>query len=332
MIYQGNLRKITFLFLALYTILIVYFMYVGFGREGFSSSIGNFTPGYIPLSLPTEGFNQFWLFEFGNFAAFLPFGLIIPLLYRINFVRFISLFILSITFLETMQMLSRLGIFDIDDIIVNTLGAAVGFTAQRFVRHDRNKGKGILKIALAACILSLGVIVIVDGANEYFEHGGGKVVALNELSSRDSSVLWDEELSSFEVAGEKIVPVMNRYSSKNSRMNEFTYELNGNYNKIAFYGAIPDEVVKEGSNGKSNIAISIDDKQVHASDMEANRDRSQPEHFVVDVNGANKVTIKITNDDPNPDTNVVMWDVALTELNAGQTLMSRLKDKWQSFF
>jgi glycopeptide antibiotics resistance protein len=79
-----------------------------------------------------------WFFELGNFVAFIPFGVVIPLLFRSNFIRFITIFILSITILEILQMLSRLGSFDIDDIIINTFGAAVGFWAQRVVHLDRD--------------------------------------------------------------------------------------------------------------------------------------------------------------------------------------------------
>jgi glycopeptide antibiotics resistance protein len=125
---------------------------------------------------------QIWFFELGNFVAFIPFGIVFPLLFRCNFIRFIILFILSITILEILQMLTRLGSFDIDDIIINTLGAAVGFWAQRFVYRDRDKFKGICRIILTASVLSIGVIAVVGGINNYLEKGGGEVVALNELT------------------------------------------------------------------------------------------------------------------------------------------------------
>lgn len=116
-------------------------------------------------------------FELGNFVAFIPFGIVIPLLFRCHFIRFITLFILSITILEILQMLSRLGSFDIDDIIINTLGAAVGFWSQRLVRRDRDKFKGICRIILTAIVLSIGVIAIVGGINNYLDNGGGEVAA-----------------------------------------------------------------------------------------------------------------------------------------------------------
>ncbi len=111
-------------------------------------------------------------------------------------------------------MLSRLGSFDIDDIIINTLGAAVGFWSQRLVRRDRDKFKGICRIILTAIVLSIGVIAIVGGINNYLDNGGGEVAALNELTLKDGSVLWDETLLSFTSVGKKVEPQINVYSRK----------------------------------------------------------------------------------------------------------------------
>jgi len=158
---QGKLRKITILLLALYTMLTLYFLYLGFNRASFlqdSSLRYSLIPDGIPLHYPMGRNFQLCFFELGNFVAFIPFGIVIPLLFRCNFIRFISLFILSITILEILQILSRLGSFDIDDIIINTLGAAVGFWAQRLVHRVRDKLKGIFRISLVAIVLSIGVI------------------------------------------------------------------------------------------------------------------------------------------------------------------------------
>ncbi|WP_238327455.1 VanZ family protein [Paenibacillus gorillae] len=93
-------------------------------------------------------------------------------------VRLILFFVLSITIVETLQMITRLGAFDIDDIIINTMGAAVGFWAQRFVTRNRDTFKGFVKIVLTSVVLAIGVIVIIGGINEYLTKGGGEVAAL----------------------------------------------------------------------------------------------------------------------------------------------------------
>ncbi len=64
----------------------------------------------------------------GNIAAFMPFGIFLPLALRFKGIISILIhsFILSL-FIETIQMTFRVGSFDIDDIILNTLGGLLGY-------------------------------------------------------------------------------------------------------------------------------------------------------------------------------------------------------------
>lgn len=333
--YQGKLRKITIILLALYTVLTLYFLYIGFNRASIIQDPSlrySLIPQGIPLHYPMGRDFQIWFFELGNFVAFIPFGIVIPLLFRSSFIRFIILFILSITVLETLQMLSRLGAFDIDDIIINTLGAAVGFWAQRLVARDRDKFKGICRIIVTAFILSIGVIAIVGGINNYLEKANGEVVALNKLTLKDGSVLWDESLSSFTADQEKVEPQINMYSRKNTRTNEFKYLLSGKYATIAGYVAIPDDLINHASKGASNIIISADGIEIYSLGLSARSDENQLMSFEAPLNGAKELTIKMINDDPNPITNAVMWDITLTEVNTGQKIINSIKEKLSSLF
>jgi len=333
--YQGKLRKITIIVLALYTVLTLYFLYIGFNRAAFlqdSSMRYSLMPEGIPLHFPMGRDFKIWFFELGNFAAFIPFGIVIPLLFRSNFIRFITLFILSITILEIVQMVSRLGSFDIDDIIINTLGAAVGFWAQRFVHRDRDKLKGICRILLTALVLSIGVIAVVGGINHYLEKGGGKVTALNELALEDGAVLWDEALSSFTALEQKAAPQINMYSRKNKKTNEFTYVLNSKYTTMAGYAAIPDDVIDSASKGISNIIFIADGVEIYSLGFSAKSGENQLTSFQIPLNGANELTIKLMNDDPNPITKAVMWDITLTEVNLGQKLINSSKEKLRALF
>lgn len=333
--YKGNLRKITIILLALYTVLTFFLMYLGFNRASFlqdSNMRYSLIPEGIPLHFPMGRDFHIWFFELGNFVAFIPFGIVIPLLFRCNFLRFITLFILSITILEILQMLSRLGSFDIDDIIINTLGAAVGFWAQRLVHHDRDKFKGIFLITLTAIVLSIGVIAIVGGINNYLEKGGGQVVALNEIALKDGTVMWDETLLSFTADRQKVEPHINMYSRKNTRTNEFTYLLNGKYTKIAGYAAIPDDVINSASNGRSDIIFIADGNEIWSLGLSAKGGENQPDSFQFSLNGVKELTIKLINDDPNPIANAVMWDIALTEVNMGQKIINNMKEKLRTLF
>jgi glycopeptide antibiotics resistance protein len=65
---------------------------------------------------------------FGNIVMFIPLGVFIPALNR-KLLRpsvFLLVIILILFLVESIQLLTRVGSFDIDDIILNTLGAMIG--------------------------------------------------------------------------------------------------------------------------------------------------------------------------------------------------------------
>lgn len=65
----------------------------------------------------------------GNVLIFIPLGIFLPILFK-KYQSFTQLFVGSmiITFIiEVLQFFLQIGQFDIDDIILNTIGAAVGF-------------------------------------------------------------------------------------------------------------------------------------------------------------------------------------------------------------
>ena len=77
----------------------------------------------------------------GNFALFIPFGLFIPRLferYR-RFVKFILLAFAILISIETFQVLTLRGSFDVDDIILNLAGAVIGFFIARKVKSRKQR-------------------------------------------------------------------------------------------------------------------------------------------------------------------------------------------------
>lgn len=176
-------RKIPLTLLVIYTALIIFFMFIGFDRTDFNNNNEyhfNLIPGPIPLCFPSMlDLNNLylWLFNFGNFAAFIPFGLFIPMLYRCSFIRFITFFCFAILTLETLQMLTFRGIFDVNDVIVNALGAIVGFCAYKIGFRSKNTLKNFVIIALVAVVLSIGVM----GVSESLTKKPGELISLSQL-------------------------------------------------------------------------------------------------------------------------------------------------------
>ena len=64
----------------------------------------------------------------GNVIGFLPFGFILPLLFS-EVRRLSTVFLLSLEFsllVECLQLITRVGSFDVDDLILNTFGGLLG--------------------------------------------------------------------------------------------------------------------------------------------------------------------------------------------------------------
>ena len=75
----------------------------------------------------------------GNIFAFLPLGIILPVINQKN-VRFLRILLSAVLFsglIELLQLLYHVGIFDVDDIFLNTCGAVLGyFVYLRFRRKE----------------------------------------------------------------------------------------------------------------------------------------------------------------------------------------------------
>lgn len=77
------------------------------------------------------GFETFLVNILGNVLAFTPFGFLLPLIdrkYR-NFIYSTMLCFLFSLCVELLQLFLKVGIFDVDDIMMNTIGGIVGYIA-----------------------------------------------------------------------------------------------------------------------------------------------------------------------------------------------------------
>ncbi|MED1511682.1 VanZ family protein [Bacillus proteolyticus] len=84
----------------------------------------------------------------GNVIIFIPFGFLLPLLFKqINNVKMASkIFIKFILLIESLQLLTFSGIFDIDDIILNMLGALIGYDSFIGMRYIWERVKSVDKV------------------------------------------------------------------------------------------------------------------------------------------------------------------------------------------
>lgn len=302
-------HKIIFTILIIYTALILFFLFFSFSR--LDTAVGNqeyrfnLIPRMIHLRFPTIsnlGYFQRWFFNLGNFVGFIPFGILIPILYPCKFFRFISLFFLSILIIETVQMLTFLGSFDINDAIVNTLGAAVGFCAYKIGFHFTNARKKIAVTIISIVILSIAVIGLSELLNKSLTKKEGPVIALNELESK-GSVPLDKTLQSFEIGHEKIEPEINLYRSQDDNMETFLYIFGGKDIILTLNYGIPDNSSDYDSDSK--LIVSADGKELETYSIDKEDRYTISSEFNMDK--VNELIITIEGD-------VRLWDVTFKEM------------------
>lgn len=84
----------------------------------------------VLLHYPDSPYYQQCLIElFGNLLMFIPAGWLLPRIFKPmrKFSVFFMTCLFSILFIETFQLLTLLGYFDIDDVILNMIGVLIGF-------------------------------------------------------------------------------------------------------------------------------------------------------------------------------------------------------------
>ena len=105
--------------------------------------------------IPFSEIRRFWLYReqlgirsfiinvFGNIVFFIPIGLLLPNVsakkFLRNFFGIVFICALGSLVLEIMQMITKVGAFDVDDIILNTIGAAIGYLLFVLIRHFHKK-------------------------------------------------------------------------------------------------------------------------------------------------------------------------------------------------
>lgn len=128
-----------------YLVVLTYFMFFsdGFGRSGHEEYAYN-------LILFKEikrfykyrellGMRSFLLNTVGNVLCFMPFGFILPLISRRGG-KWYNTFLLSFLFtlfIETTQLVFKVGSFDVDDMFLNTLGGIAGYVTVHLFRIVR---------------------------------------------------------------------------------------------------------------------------------------------------------------------------------------------------
>lgn len=130
-----------------YLLLLGYVLFYAsfFGREEHAEYRYNITlfqeiGRYYHLGMRTGSWNLFFLNVLGNICVFIPLGMFLPKLFRNcknMFFTVLLSFELSLC-VEIVQLMTRVGSFDVDDLLLNTIGGLCGFllvTIYGWMRH-----------------------------------------------------------------------------------------------------------------------------------------------------------------------------------------------------
>ena len=141
-------QKMGWVLFILYLALLVYFL---FFAEFFGRTDAALREDYAYNLEPFKEISRFWTYRdklgmwafllnvVGNVAAFMPCGFFLPIVSRrskkwYNTVKISGGFSLCV---ELVQLVSNVGSFDVDDIILNTAGGILGYITYRIVQRIR---------------------------------------------------------------------------------------------------------------------------------------------------------------------------------------------------
>lgn len=130
------LKKIYKIIIIPYTLFLLYLMFLGMGRFQYEENLLTLEPVFSTIKF-IQGPNRtidIVTIVLGNIIMFIPFGFlgwIFPDMKKLRPLLFS--FISCIVIVEALQYFTRMGIFEVDDIILNTFGVYLGWEFCRMI-------------------------------------------------------------------------------------------------------------------------------------------------------------------------------------------------------
>lgn len=139
------LKKIYKITIFPYTIFLLYLMFFGFGRTMMDTNIVRLLPIYstyifVEQKLLTNDYKMLVVNLIGNIIMFVPFGFlgwIIPKFKNLKTLLFSFLSVLILV--EALQYFTRLGVFDLDDLLLNSFGLCIGFWLSKKLDSEKHQ-------------------------------------------------------------------------------------------------------------------------------------------------------------------------------------------------
>ncbi|HZG85082.1 VanZ family protein [Paenibacillus sp.] len=146
-------KKAVWVLMGLYTAFLLYMMLFGFDRTVYGKEELALRLNLVPFTtihryvFHADAFTLgTWAVNlFGNIGVFVPYGLLLPMLWNRcrSFHGMLGTFLSGLFVAELLQLLLRVGSFDVDDFLLNAIGACIGYAVYRTLRgRNQNKKTG----------------------------------------------------------------------------------------------------------------------------------------------------------------------------------------------
>lgn len=113
-----------------YTLFLLYLMFLGMGRRQFEDNLLTIRPvlSTIDFIKGCLSWKDIIIIVAGNVIMFMPFGFLGWVFQKLMELRqLLFTFISAITIVEGLQYFTRMGIFEVDDVLLNTSSMYLGF-------------------------------------------------------------------------------------------------------------------------------------------------------------------------------------------------------------
>jgi glycopeptide antibiotics resistance protein len=135
------LKKIYKILIVPYTLFLLYLMFLGMGRSQYEDNLITVEPVFSTIKFiqGAMSWKEIVIIVIGNIVMFIPFGFLGWVFPKLMDLKILVLnFIPAITIVEAFQYFTRMGIFEVDDILLNTFGVYLGFLLRRFLEKKIN--------------------------------------------------------------------------------------------------------------------------------------------------------------------------------------------------
>ncbi|WP_027379948.1 VanZ family protein [Chryseobacterium daeguense] len=132
------LKKFYKIVIVPYTLFLLYLLFLGMGRFRYDDNLLTIEPivSTINFIKGPASWKDIVVIVLGNIVMFVPFGFLGWVFPKFNDLKsLLFAFISTIFIVEALQYFTRMGIFEIDDVILNTFGVYLGFLMKKFIER-----------------------------------------------------------------------------------------------------------------------------------------------------------------------------------------------------